>query len=108
VEAAGVLDQFTLDTFSPLLGQTFSLIVDGANMLPLELVEATDLQSSGRAPAADEARRTPFSLVFRGPSTPVAPQRIYPLEHSAIGHIELFLVPIGPDGQGMRYEAIFT
>jgi len=102
-----VLDQFTLDTFSPLLGQTFSLIADGANALPLELVEATDLQSSGRAPAAHD-RRAPFSLVFRGPSTPVAPQRIYPLEHPSIGHVELFLVPIGPDGQGMRYEAIFT
>ena len=102
-----MLDRFTLGTFSPLLGETFSLYADGAHALPLELVEATDLQSSGRAPAAD-GRRAPFSLVFRGPHTPVAPQRIYPLEHPSIGRAELFLVPIGPDGQGMRYEAIFT
>jgi len=25
-----------------------------------------------------------------------------------MGDLDLFLVPIGPDGEGMRYEAIFT
>jgi hypothetical protein len=30
------------------------------------------------------------------------------MEHAAIGTFELFLVPIGPDREGMRYEAIFT
>ena len=102
-----MLDRFTLETFSPHLGETYSLYADGADPWPLTLVEATDLQSSGHAPAAD-AQRAPFSVVFRGPTTPVAPQRIYPVEHPSIGRVELFLVPIGPDGQGMRYEAVFT
>jgi hypothetical protein len=53
-------------------------------------------------------RRAPFSIVFRGPATPILPQRIYRLEHPAIGSFDLFLVPIGPDERGLRYEAIFT
>ena len=43
-------------------------------------------------------------LLFRGPSLPILPQRIYPLEHAALGRLELFIVPIGPG----QYEAIFT
>jgi len=30
------------------------------------------------------------------------------MEHPGIGTFELFLVPIGPDEKGLRYEAIFT
>ena len=40
--------------------------------------------------------RAPFALEFKGPAQPVLPQRIYPLEHAAIGRHELFIVPIGP------------
>jgi hypothetical protein len=35
-------------------------------------------------------------------------QRIYAVHHPALGAFDLFLVPIGPDGEGMRYEAVFT
>ena len=52
--------------------------------------------------------REPFSLLFRGPLDVVLPQRIYPLEHPDMGRFELFLVPIGPDAEGMRYEAVFS
>jgi hypothetical protein len=47
-------------------------------------------------------------LLFRGPRTPVLPQRIYRLEHAVMGPLEIFLVPIGPDAEGMRYQAVFT
>jgi hypothetical protein len=40
------------------------------------------------------------------------PQAIYPLEHQALGRMEIFLVPIGPDPRGkrkgMQYEAAFN
>jgi hypothetical protein len=38
----------------------------------------------------------------------VLPQRIYRLEHEQMGPLELFIVPVGPDGDGLGYEAIFT
>jgi hypothetical protein len=52
--------------------------------------------------------REQFSLVFREPSGVVLPQMIYRVEHDELGAFELFLVPIGPDAEGMRYEAVFT
>lgn len=53
-------------------------------------------------------RKQPFSLYFRGPRQPVLPQQIYRLDHDRMGTMEVFLVPIGPDGQGMGYEAVFN
>ncbi len=35
-------------------------------------------------------------------------QAIYALEHAEMGMLELFLVPLGPHEDGMRYEAVFT
>jgi hypothetical protein len=54
------------------------------------------------------ASREQFSLHLRGPRTPALPQRIYRLEHAQLGALDLFLVPIGRDGSGMTYEAVFT
>jgi hypothetical protein len=101
-----MLESYTVDTFSPLIGTRFVLELDAAASLTLELMEAVSL--GGAASGIPSERRRPFSLVFRGPSQPVANQRIYRLDHASLGAFELFLVPIGPDEAGMRYEAIFT
>ncbi len=54
------------------------------------------------------ANREQFSLHFRGPATPVLPQRIYRLDHPELGALEIFLVPIRRDAAGITYEAVFT
>ena len=36
------------------------------------------------------------------------PQQIVPLEHAALGKLEIFLVPVGLDPEGYRYEAVFN
>ena len=101
-----MLDNFTIATFETHLGGTFSVSVDDEH-LTMELIEVTDLTSRS-GPAAANRERAPFSLLFRGPRQIVLPQRIYRMKHEDIGTFELFLVPIGPDRHGMRYEAIFT
>jgi hypothetical protein len=53
-------------------------------------------------------RKQPYSIYFRGPRQPVLPQAIYRMEHDRMEVMELFLVPIGPDEKGMRYEAVFN
>src|SRR5690242_15009113 len=98
-----MLEAFTLATFAERLGESFRAHPDVGPPLTVELIEATDL--SGGKPPADH--RAPFSIVFRGPLTPLLPQKIYRLEHDALGAFELFIVPIGPDAHGMRYEAVF-
>ena len=96
-----MLDSLTVDHFSPHLGQPFDALVDdGAT--PLELISATP---AGRT---DAARRQGFSLVFRGAKSPTMLQRMYKLVHPDMGEMDIFLVPIGPDESGMRYEAIFN
>ena len=98
-----MLESLTVDTFTTRIGERFRLAADAATTMPMELIDATTLGSSGSA-----GGRTPFSLLFRGPVTPVLPQRIYRLDHDALGALDLFLVPIGPRDGGIVYEAIFT
>jgi len=49
-----------------------------------------------------------FSIFFTGPSKPVLPQRTYSLSHEAMGTFDLFIVPVKPDSEGARYEAVFN
>jgi hypothetical protein len=102
-----MLDSLTKDHFVPLMGDKFRMEVGADQSLELELIQVTPLpvHPSGKGPAR---KREPFSLIFRGPLQPYYPQQIYPLTHGKLGQLELFLVPIGSDGTGMRYEAIFN
>jgi len=76
----------------------------GSSSLEMELIECRKLGAPGRK----EAQREPFALLFRGPHTPILPQRMYPIDFQELGTLEIFIVPIGPDDSGMQYEAIFT
>jgi len=102
-----MLDRLTSGDFSPYLHQTFRIHAGSPVPLDVELIEVSEL---GLDPANDEEvlRRRAFSIVLRGPREPLLPQRIYEVEHEELGTLGLFLVPIGPDREGMRYEAVFT
>jgi hypothetical protein len=104
-----MLEKLTHESFAPHVGTEFALRLGPADSLPLTLIEARAVGSAPPRPGPDgNRRRQPFSLLFRGPRQPVLPQRIYPIEHAAMGTLELFIVPIGPDAAGLRYEAVFT
>ena len=100
-------EKLTHDAFKPLLNQSFRVHISADQIVDVTLIETTDLPP---VPLRDQKTRTrePFSLVFRGAKTFRLPQRIYSVEHSALGVSNIFLVPIGPDAQGERYEAIFN
>ncbi len=49
-----------------------------------------------------------FALTFLTPFDKTLPQAIYPLKNAALGTLELFLVPHGPQQGGHSYEAVFT
>jgi hypothetical protein len=100
-----MLEALTHESFVPHVGTDFPARLGPDATLRLTLIEAS---VTGPAPAGGAARRRPFSLVFRGPRAPMLPQRIYRLEHEAMGPLEIFIVPIGSDAEGMRYQAIFT
>ncbi len=96
-----MLENLKVEDFAGRVGETFRLDPPEDGPLELELTEA-------RGEGGDSHSRQPFSLVFRGPAEPILLQRIWRLEHADLGALEIFLVPIGPDGKGMRYEAVFS
>lgn len=93
-----------LATFQAELNKVFSVRL-GGERLELELITVTDLGARTTAGVALPC----YSLVFRSRGQgPAAPQATYRMENGALGGIDVFLVPIGPDASGMRYEAIFN
>lgn len=94
---------YSLGMFEPLLGQTFE-IGDERGTVPAVLIEASNLRETQGAGRLSRQ----FSLVWRGPPGQRLEQRIYTVRHPALGAQELFLVPIGADAEGIRYEAVFT
>lgn len=103
-----MLETFTSGSFAEHVGSRFRLEIEGQEPLELELFEIACYEENPDF----AARKEPFSLLFLGPARPILPQAIYPLEHPALGKLEIFLVPIGPDPRGkqsgMRYEAAFN
>jgi hypothetical protein len=101
-----MLDKVTHATFAELVGSKFRIGSPPSAGVEVELVSATLLGPDRPAPGS---KREPFSLLFRGgPTNSYLPQRTYPVTHEKLGTLEIFLVPIGPDQVGMRYEAIFN
>jgi hypothetical protein len=82
--------------FLGVVGDDFRLRDDTA----LRLREVSDLAAQG-----DYAG---YSIVFSGPSDHLLAQGTYELAHESLGVQSLFLVPLGPAGDGFDYEAVFT
>ncbi len=103
------LETLTVDAFQPRVGQTFRIRPRADSEIEAELIEVRALRGGpNRAPSEASQRRTPFSLSFRTSLTAPLPQSIYEVAHEEMGSYEIFLVPVGPDGKGMVYQAIFT
>jgi hypothetical protein len=98
-----MLETFTHATFAGRVGQGFRVTVEGQVEQDLVLIEARLLRGGWA-----KARREPFSLVFRGPRETNLSQGMRPMRHEEIGAFEIFLVPIAPEEDGLRYEAVFN
>jgi len=98
-----MLDQLTKETFEPRRGEVFRL-TDEHLPEPLDLTLATVRGNDLRG----RADREQFSLHFHGPRDPILPQQIYRLENAELGAMDLFLVPVARDEDGVTYEAVFT
>ncbi len=99
-----MLDKLQSSDFLPYMNQTFCIRLEGIAPIDLELVEVSEV-GAARGPAF----RKPFSLMFLGPvSQQYLLQATYRLEHSQMGALDLFIVPLGPQQGRMRYQAIFS
>ena len=98
---------FKLSMFSKHVGDTFRLRVDEENELDIRLIEAVSMDQKS------DGEPNQFSILFLDPSGTeenYLTQAIYRLEHSEMGQLDLFLVPIGPgaNGTGIQYESVFN
>lgn len=100
-------DWLTYDDFAGREGERFDASVGGETVVPLVLAEAAESPLAG-GPGPEGQERHQFNLVFRGPVSPVHPQGTYLLTHADLGELEIFLVPVGVDDEGVRYEAAFA
>jgi hypothetical protein len=84
--------------FSGWVGHGFAVPV-GGHRLMLTLEAAQELHGSLRDAGG-------FRLEFLGPADPMLVQGIFPFEIEGDCY-ELFIVPLGRDDRGTRYEAVF-
>jgi len=87
------------ETFRPHVGSDFCIIDAG----PPVVLRLDRLETHARQAHV----RDPFSLFFLGPPGDVLPQRTYRMEHK-MGTLDVFLVPIAADENGVIYEAVFA
>jgi hypothetical protein len=101
-----VTDLPTEEAFRDALGETFLVRLDSGETVRLELAEVTSHGDRG-SDTPEGVRRRPFSLLFRGDPALALPQRIHRLEHERLGEQDIFIVPLQPDDDGTRFEAVF-
>lgn len=89
--------------FASCVGSGFEIEL-GASAMTLTLSEARPLPERNQP----GLRRQPFSLMFRSTSQVLLPQKLYSLRNATLGRLEIFLVPVGRDRQGILYQAIFS
>ena len=94
------LEDLKKSSFDPFVEQKFLIHLGPSERLEVELVGISEMKCQ---------RTESFSLLFKGPSDKVVPQRIYRMEHPEMGTLELFLAPVMVAGDpGMHYEAVFN
>jgi len=96
-----MLDRLSLEDFSPLVGSEVEVNAYG-KQARLKVKEAALIKSP--SPRATE----PFHLVLAAPPAWRLPQGLFRVSHPQLGEIDLFAVPIGPDGESFCYEVIFN
>lgn len=101
------MDYPTCQQFAAHVGSSFSVQTTEGVPMRFELTAVTPYPA-GPEPTDVSIRIASFSIFLRGPSQPLYPQNSYDMEHAVLGSLPIFIVPIGPDKLGMRYEAVFN
>lgn len=93
----------TREEFAGRANETFDIGM-GESAMPMTLVEVQPLP----AHPYPGMMRAPFSLIFRSGSPVVLPQQLYRMNNAKMGAMDIFLVPVARDVQGVLYQAVFN
>jgi hypothetical protein len=89
----------TLADFSERTGAIFHANRDGRDF---------DLRLASTESFVDNARQTNFSVMFIAPGDVPAEQGVYTLANGTLGPMDILLVPVGHDHEGLHFEAVFN
>lgn len=96
-----MLDKLSHSDFQELDDKTFEIDFREAGT-----ATATLEKTAGFALEPGANNRDPFSVFLRCAAPPV--QSTYQVTHSKLGTLDLFLVPIEENDEGVLFEAVFT
>lgn len=91
------------DHFLQYVGDTFIVILNADFRIDFILREVNKYENQPPA-----FKRQPFRLLFSGPVLSSLPQATYQFNHSVLGVMEIFIVPVDKDQESIFYEAIFS
>jgi hypothetical protein len=95
-----MIQVFEHGKFEENLDSIFRIRLDEENEIELKLIEVSPLTRT--------TRQELFSIEFLSAANTILQQRIYRLESEKLGPLDLFLVPIRQDSQGVYYQAVFN
>jgi hypothetical protein len=98
-------EKLSFAAFERVVGQKFMIGFENNTSVELILSEAL---LRGTQSLRDGKEYESFSLIFRGPVDAFVPQGSYRLDQGEIGALFIFIVPIGKDENGIKYEAVFN
>lgn len=90
----------TRDEFAEHLNTKFRVETGAKQWTEMELTEVTEL--------SQKSRQESFALIFLAPEYAAPEQRLYQMQHDALGTLDLFLVPVSLDKRGLRFESVFN
>lgn len=96
-------DSLSADDFAPDLEGVFLLHLEQDRVYRLTLKDIRHFPAAGIG-----TRQDPFALRFESADMPHLPQRIYRMESPRGKPLEIFIVPIGRQGDRIHYEAVFN
>ncbi len=94
----------TEEGFRQQLNTAFRVQVNSPKPIDLTLVGVESRPSE----ATEEHGMERFSVFFLGSPEFLLPQSIYRLAHPQMGEFEIFLVAVGKEAEGYRYEAVYN
>jgi hypothetical protein len=97
-----LLRRLSWEEAKDLAGSSFDVFPDetGSDAVRVAIVEVRNQHST--------PRMIQFSLIFRGPASPLLPQRTYRFRHASLGEFAFMITAIGKTAETVDYEACFS
>jgi len=88
------------DRFAAVIGTPFTLTSGDGKTVVIELVEVSEMRLL--------PNQASYSILFQFPERYPVQQGLYELRHTALGKLQLFLVPVITPANQIRLEAVFN